>query len=229
MTHWASFVAFLERGLSVAAKLTTAIPEQNFELIRDRIGEILAEELPNQATLTGDSKLANITVYKERFIPVQALVAIAGETPLIDVFYNGGRYEQNTLTAQDGHNTFFIDVYTCAKSQLDAQKKLSVLGDTLAAIQLQRILGVCRAILMAAPYMTLGFEPGFILHRSVRAVTISEPVANRETVAVMHGRLEFSVRAPEDSEGNQAVTADSYQTTAKLQETEKGFIWILEG
>lgn len=213
----------------MAAKLTTAIPAQNFELIRDRIGEILAEELPNQATRTGDSKLANITVYKERFIPVQALTSIAGETPLVDVFYNGGQFEQSTLTEQDGRNSYFIDVYTCAKSQLDVQKKLSALGDTLASLQLQRILGVCRAILMAAPYVTLGFDPGFILHRSVRAVSISEPVAAKEALPVMHGRLEFSVRAPEDSEGNQAVTADSYQTTAKLQETEKGFIWILEG
>lgn len=193
-------------------QIPAAIPTQAFELIRNRIAEILVDELPSQATLQGDSQL-NATVYVERFVPFDLT-----ELPAINVSINRGAYSEHTQRSTDGEYTFNIDVHTSAKSTS------TVRGDVLAQFRLQKMLGVCRGILEDSRYKTLGFAPPFIESRKVTAMEFAQPTEGDGTSSVV-GRLTFIVRAPDR---NGVVTPEliaGYDTQVKLALTNKGYIF----
>ena len=52
----------------MASIISGIIPPQQFEIIRNKIGLILFEEIGNQFVLTADEKI-NAKIFVERFIP----------------------------------------------------------------------------------------------------------------------------------------------------------------
>ncbi len=195
------------------ALITEAIRESNFELIRDRIGEILATELPNQATLNAQEEL-NATVFVECSTPFDK-----SDTPCINVMLSNGDYDNQTVVKTDGTYTYFIDVYTSSKETS---------GDTsdyLSTKNLHRLLGVCSKILEHQKYQTLGYERPSIEHRSVRSINISMPENRQDAYMIMMGRITFTVRIPENKSLLTANNIDGYSTNVKLSLTEKGYIF----
>jgi hypothetical protein len=193
-------------------QIPAAIPTQAFELIRNRIAEILVDELPEQATLSGDTQI-NATVYVERFVPFDHT-----ELPALNVSLGRDVYSEQTQRSTDGEHTYNIDVHCSAKSTP------SVRGDSLAVFRLQKLLGVCRGVLEDSRYKTLGFAPPFIESRKVTAIDYAQPTEGDSTSSVM-GRITFVVRAPDR---NGVVTPEliaGYDTQVKLGLTEKGYIF----
>ena len=78
------------------------IAETNFELIRDRIGAILKDELDNQATRQADTDLT-AAVFTERYVPVDP-----SEGNVLVVYVDRGNYTQQTEITQRGKFNYFV-------------------------------------------------------------------------------------------------------------------------
>jgi hypothetical protein len=193
--------------------ITQAIPPQAFELIRDRIGEILTTEINKQYTLTYDEELDIDAVWVERFIPFDK-----EEMPAINVTLISGNLSGHTQRNTDGQYTYAIDVYTKAKSRDDDP------GDALATRRLHRLIGICRAILESPYYPTLAFTPPFIANRHCESISIAEP-GRQDAVSAIMGRLTFVVRVPESMELKTPTSIAFSNTSVKINTTDKGYFY----
>jgi hypothetical protein len=206
------------------AKINTIIPEQAFELIRNQIGRILADEIANQVLIGGNYDL-DATVYIERFIPFQET-----ELPAVNISLQQGDLAGQTAIQSDGTYVFNVDAYTYSKSEGavddDPDPSNTTRGDSLAFIKLQRLLGVCRAILDDPRYKTLGFAPPFINNRHVSMIGIQSPPNKGDMANCVMGRIVVSVKAPEVTDLIQPQLIEGYKTTVKLEASEKGYLFL---
>lgn len=200
--------------------IENAVPPASFELVRDRIGEILAVELPKQLLLTG-SYYINATVWVERFIPFDKT-----EFPAINVMLADGKYDNQDVRQADGTYNFYIDCYQSAASGPTPDKR----GDVEAMRRLHRILATVRAIIQSPKYLTLAFAEPKIMRRQIETLTIANPDAS-DGLSSVQGRLVLNVRVPEYSELMTAVDIVSWHTSVKLELTDKGYKYVggLEG
>jgi len=196
------------------SKITTIIPIQNFELIRDRVAQILTDELAQQFVLSGDAD-NNATVFLERTIPVDKT-----ETPLVNVNLNRVSLETQVQVNTDAVVLFNIDVYHSSKS--DSTNA----GDQLAVLKLHRLMGICRAILEDPQYKTLGFATPFIMNRHVESLDIAES-GKQDAVSFSMGRLVFSVKIPENTALLVPTVAAGFDTSLTLELTAKGYQFIV--
>lgn len=195
------------------SKILPGIPRRAFELIRDRICEILADELPVQSIVEYDGSL-DATVYCERFIPFDKT-----DIPCVNVLLAKGIYNNKAVVKADGTYTYNVDCYMSAKSSVGVQ------GDTVSAIKLQKLIGICCAILENPQYNTLGFARPFISHTEVSEIAIADPKNNQDAVNVMMGRISFVVRVPENVDALLPRLLVGFDTQVKLGLTEKGYVF----
>ena len=188
----------------MASIIDTIIPLGAFEIIRDRIALILAEELPNQAILQGDSNL-NAKVFTERFTPFANV-----DTPCVNVSLSSGDYTQFTRLSQKGTYEFLIDVYEKAKTEG------TVRGDFLASQKLQKLANVCRGILSHHRYNTLAFAKPFIEHTEVKEIKIAAPQKDKESANLTWARMIFEVRAPDIIDGIIPPDIDTFTSQVLL-------------
>lgn len=189
------------------------IGKQNFELIGVQLGAILTDEVKNQSVLHDDSDL-DASVWYERFVPLHHT-----EMPSVNVALARGSYAGQTVIQTDGKYTYHIDVHTSSLAQ-DGKD-----ADGIAMAKLQRLLGICRAIIEDPKYKTLGFAAPRIKSRHVTEIIIAEPDAD-DTASCVRGRLLVVVEAPENHELLTPVLIGGNDTVVKLEETEKGYKYI---
>jgi len=183
-----------------------SFPTQNFELIRDRIGEILTDELTNQSI---DS-----VVYRERVTPFDKT-----DLECLNVSLAQGDYTSKTQIDTDGEYQYNIDIYVSKKTtETDA-------ADKLANHRLQKLIGIVCYILRASQYRTLLFANPLISHTMVTNFRIADTVNQDATTTVM-ARVQFNVNCTEGSGLSDTIELDKNTTTVKLHETDKGYIWI---
>jgi hypothetical protein len=197
----------------MASKITGVIPSQQFELIRDRIALVLFEELAKQYTLTTDERL-NVKVFLERAIAIDKT-----EMPCINVLLNSGIYSNKSTVTTDGEYSFSIDVYSKEKSTT------TVSGDTLASLSLQKLMGVCRAILANPVYRVLGFDTKLIKGTEVEGLSIKEPTDNNDSTMSIMGRLNFKVIVVETTQLINAVPITGQETTATINLSDSGYLY----
>jgi PKD repeat protein len=193
-------------------KITQAIPSQAFEIIRNRIGLILAEEIDNQSILTYDPDL-DLTVWVERTVPFDKT-----ELPCVNVSLARGSYDSKTYRETDSTYTYNIDVFA------NSESSNGVDGDIDSKFILHKLLGVCRAILENQAYKTLGFLPAFVMRSAVVDLNIAETNPNDGNYSTM-GRLTLSVRVPEVSQIPDAETIAGISTSIKLAQTNQGYYY----
>ena len=197
------------------AKLTALIPNQRFEIIRDRIGEILAEELANQEALDGPVAPA---VYVSRAIPPDET-----DYPMINISLTKGDYSGKTQSQADGNYVYNIDVYTASPTTPEGR------GDQLAAQKLQRYVGMIRAILENPVYRTLDYAPPFMCEGYVSGFEIADPQALLQDSDAQNstvGRLQYAVRVPEYVQLKTAPPIAANLTGVKLELTDKGYLYV---
>jgi hypothetical protein len=194
------------------SELTGIIPQQAFEVIRDRLGAILSDELNNQFVLTGNADF-DLEVWIERFIPFDK-----EELPAINVSFSGGPYAGHTVKQSEGTYTYFVDVHTKAKTTEDDK------GDALATTKLHRLLGMCRSILENPSYKNLGFVAPYISNRHIERIDIADP-GKQDAISERMGRLSVSVRVVETTELIDPPPLVSNLTTIKMSTTEKGYFY----
>ena len=148
--------------------INDAIPQQQFELIRDKIAAILTVEIANQYSLTGENAL-DTTIWLERFVPFSQ-----AELPGVVISLDSCDYITNSTIHSQGEYTFFIDVYTKAKNTDSERAYLTALKD------LHRVLGVIRYILEDPQYRALEFPRPSVSRTEVEGFVISDPKNNQD-------------------------------------------------
>lgn len=193
------------------------IGRQSYELVGDRVAEIIADELPAQfalSTAAPEIKAALAAlVYTERVVPFDKT-----EVPCVNIQLASGDYAGQTIKQDDATYTFLIDCYASAKD------KDGVKGDQFALVKLKKLMGVVRAILKDTRYKTLGYAPGFIMSRQISGIAIANNAQQDATHTVM-GRLTLVVKVPETVDLIEPELIAGYQTTVKLFDTDLGYLW----
>lgn len=200
----------------MASKITTAIGQSNFELIRDRICTILAEEITAQSTILSKPEL-KATVWNERTVPFDFT-----NCPAINVLFS--RANANAYFPKENVyiNTFFIDIYTSDKTNSTTD------GGTRSTWKLHRLAGIVRAILENPIYRTLDFTPPSIETTSVTDISIADPKPNQDGANIMMGRLTFTVQCRETTELKTAVALGGATTQIKMSETNEGYFYEIQ-
>jgi hypothetical protein len=199
------------------AQINKVIGPQNYEIVRDRIGSIIADELNNQFQIAYDPDL-RLSVWNERTIPFDN----DKEMPSINVMLAEDQFDYQTPVDVIGNARYFVDLYFAgAHGGNDGRY-----GDSKANWTMQKVMGKVRSILMHSAYKTLGFTPGFIANRHVESINIQLPDQKRlDAEHVVMGRLVVSVRMNETSPGVDPTVLNDFVTTIKIEETDLGYLY----
>lgn len=208
--------------MPLSAVITEAIPQQNFEAIRDRIAEILTAELAAQWAL--DNTIPKVKqVYTDRSIAIDA----DREVPCINVCVAPLKWVRETMVNADGEYEYYIDIYTSANSSASER------GDSKAMLKMTRLAGLVRAILKAPHYATLAFERGTIGGVNVTGfMPLYKGVHDdaRDALSNVVGRIVVNVRSAEQNIiTDTAVPLLNHTTKVYRENSEYGqrYVWSI--
>lgn len=197
----------------MASKITYPITAQGFELVRDRIGEILIEELANQFVLNPDPDI-NCGVSIERSTPYNKT-----ELPAVNISLFNGTYGKKEQRGVEGVYQYNLDVFHASKA------KGAVGGDTLSAKKLQKLMGLVRFILENPIYKTIGFAPGFIGRVWFTEMGISDVKEKDDGVNTIMGRLILNVLLLEENVLLTPALIQGFETHVKINQTDNGYYY----
>lgn len=149
----------------MTAVLTAPIAKTRQEQVKERIALILSEELAYQKTVVrpeGDDTGDYITDFWNgdnalNLFLDRGVVLDENEMPGIIVNCQSANWESGSVANKQATGRYMVAVLTRAAAT-DSNE-----GDARAAVMAQRIGGMCRAILMAQQYKTLGYTPGTLV------------------------------------------------------------------
>ena len=178
--------------------IPTLIDKQDtFEIVRDKIAVILANESANQVTLATTAGKPNpddwkLRVFLERTNPWEQFENDPADvSPLINVWFDNSNFDlgaSNVMERQKSDGVFNIDCYGYGKSKDDGGTGHEP-GDRAAAIEVQKAIRFVRNILMAAEYTYLDLR-GIVSSRSFRSITVFQPqLDGRNVQHVIGARL----------------------------------------
>jgi len=181
--------------------IDTLIDKQDtFEIVRDKIAQILANETASQQAMAvtagePDPDLWKLRVFTERANPwEQFLNNHDDRSPIVNVWYESSSFEErssNIMERQTTHGTFNVDVFGMGlATETDAGHAP---GDQDAAYVLQRGLRLVRNILMAATYTYLDLR-GLVGKRWIDSLESFQPQFDNQAMQqVQAGRFSFRV------------------------------------
>ena len=201
-------------------QITTIIPTPNFILIRNRIAEILLDEIRFQGVLSYEEWLQNIEVFAERTLAFDET-----EIPAINVMLAYGSYATKDMRQSDGEYEYYIDVYTKSPSSRNEG------GDSKARKMMDTLFGLVRAILEDPKYKTLGYAPPFNCNVRIKSFEVNEKTKSsfglqsspNDSDSLNMGRIIFSVKAPEGNNLPTPNLIDGYQTQVRISDTDLGY------
>lgn len=203
-------------------RIPVVIPRQNFEIIGDRIAEILAAEMANQWVM--DNTLPKVvSVDIERFTPYASEI----EVPAINVNNASGSYANRTRNRVDGTYLFNIDIYTNGPWSEGTGP-----GDVYAMGIMNRIVGMVRTILSSPAYTRLGFDPPaaqIIGSTNVTGFMVGNKATIDDILSSVVGRLQFEVVCVEEAIMQTSVPLEVSGSTLYIdREGGKGFKLLTE-
>jgi hypothetical protein len=194
----------------MAVLITEIIPLQNFEIIKDRLGVILFEELMNQKKL--QCKGIDIDVSIERQEPYDK-----AEDVVVNISQNNIAYNSIDERNSQGNISFNIDVYASGNATIEKD------GNTITRVKLDMILGWIRYILSSTKYQTLAFPKGLIGGTYVDSIQYDDNYGSQDGAFIRMARLQFSVRASEIQEMWNGLEFTGNDTVIKLDNGTKGY------
>ena len=198
------------------AIITETIPRQGFEIVQNRIGEILLLELTNQKVLQGFT--SDFGVFLERQEPFDK-----EEDVMITVMLAGADYKGFTQRDSQGDTTYVIDVFASGYGTPTMQPSL------VARDKAFLYMGMVRYILASGKYQTLGLPPGVIGGKYVESFKFDIDFSNfgnhsnYDARYIRYGRLIFSVRIQENQDLWTGIPLLGNNTLVTLDSTNKGF------
>jgi hypothetical protein len=195
------------------SKINSIIPSRPFELIGERIAQILAIELYYQTAATYDDTI-DATVYYERSVPFDFT-----DLPAVNVSFAGTDNSNEKQQHKDSLYEFEIDIYTMAKTN-DVD-----FGDKISTLRCHKLAGIIDFILSHPVYKTLDFPPGLIGGVYVKSLKINDPKGRQDAEMIKMARLQFQVRSFEQTTFQETTEASVYSTQVKIAETDKGYYY----
>ena len=149
----------------MASIITELIPDQPFQIIQNRIGEILLEEITAQHTLQNlDSSFA---FFVERISPYDV-----SEDVVITIACREQDNQEYTQQSSQGQNMYFVDIF-CGGIENGNQS----ISENVR-LKLFKYVGIVKYILNSGKYPTLGLPRGLIGNRHVKKVTFDTDYSN---------------------------------------------------
>lgn len=197
------------------SKISEIIGPQNFELVRDKIAEILAIELAEQFVLSGDADI-NATVWLERFVPFNY-----NDSPAVNVSIGTIQNPSKDSASSVSELTINVDAIFSAKTDNSDN------GDSLAQVKSHKLIGKCRAILETPAYDVLDFARSSdgIGHTSVQSIDFASKESG-DAVSVAMSRMKFLVKVSETVPLVGTVPLVESNTRVTLELTDKGYRYI---
>lgn len=209
------------------AKIQSLIPPQSCELVRDNIFKILEQEIASQYALSGGEEALNATVKLERTVAINH-----AEIPMIVVSADTSDSSDTSDGSQstvDSTPTWIYNIDVYHKGNSDSENS----GDSIARLNLLRLMGVCRAILSDAQYKFLNPNDtapnlkGIVSRGRVTSMVIAG-TAKQDAVSTVQGRLVFEVRMNEVVELLVPVALEGSDTTVKFELSDEGYKFTVE-
>jgi hypothetical protein len=198
--------------------ITQAIPSQAFEVIRNRIGEIIANEFTAQKVIT--PSWVKPTVWVERYYAFDSETQL----PAVNVTFSGGSYLNENIVRSQAEYIYNINVSTASPSTSSAN------GDKLALLQMQKIVGMIRAILMNPIYVKLGYanNAGIVISRRIESIRIGDKKDIQDALSDVVGQIVLVVNAIETTELGTGVEVQMVNSHVTLDESEQGLFFNAE-
>jgi len=198
--------------------ITQAIPSQAFEVIRNRIGEIIANEFTAQKVIT--PSWVKPTVWVERYYAFDSET----ELPAVNVTFSGGSYLNENIVRSQAEYIYNINVSTASPSTSTAN------GDKLALLQMQKIVGMIRAILMNPIYVKLGYanNTGIVISRRIESIRIGDKKDIQDALSDVVGQIVLVVNAIETTELGIGVDVQMVNSHVRLDESPQGLFFNAE-
>lgn len=203
----------------MASILSEIIGVQNFEVVANRIGSILLEEIDNQKTIQGFDD--EIEIFNERIEPFSK-----EQDVMITIAFREAEYAgQNTRDSQ-GEYIYFIDIFTSGWGEEEISPSI------VSKNKLFRYVGLVRYILSSGKYLTLGFPPGMIGGKYIEKITLDTDYSNfgnhsnYDGSYIRFARIMYKVRVQENQELWQGIELQGNTTNVTLDNTNQGTKFI---
>lgn len=203
----------------MASILSEIIGVQNFEVVANRIGSILLEEIHNQKTIQGFDD--EIEIFNERIEPFSK-----EQDVMITIAFREAEYAgQNTRDSQ-GEYIYFIDIFTSGWGEEEISPSI------VSKNKLFRYVGLVRYILSSGKYLTLGFPPGMIGGKYIEKIKLDTDYSNfgnhsnYDGSYIRFARIMYKVRVQENQELWQGIELQGNTTNVTLDDTEQGTKFI---
>ena len=152
----------------MAALIDSLIDKQdNYEIIRDKIAQILADEIASQKALAvtagKDPTLWDFTIYMERSNPFilarNTAGGVTGEAEIANVWLDNINYvDGNVVDRKQPSTTINIDCVSAKSSQDNPAGGITLSADERASLDAERIGRLVRNILMSDVYTYLALR-----------------------------------------------------------------------
>jgi hypothetical protein len=204
-----------------------------FELVRDKIAQILADEIAGQVSQAGANADAyRLHVYTERANPWNGWLYSELEqidpTPFVNVFYESdvfNRRSGNVVESQETEAIYNIDCYGLGIGEETLAGHLA--ADEAAAVESHRAARLVRNILMAGEYTYLGLR-ALVSERWVdRRVSFPPPKDVQTAQRIGVTRLVLRVKFVEFAPQYQPVNAELLHIELK-RDTDGRVLSVLE-
>ncbi len=194
----------------MASIITEQIPTQGFEIVTNRLGVILLEELTNQKLI--QELKDDFSVFIDRQEPFDN-----SEDVVINISLSNSSFTGLTQKDTQGVCTYFVDVY-CTGNE-----SLSLTGNDDVRQRLHLWIGLIRYILSSTKYQMLGLPAGLIGGKYVNNISFPEMNGNQDASYIRMARLDFSVRVQESQDMWSGIQLLGNDTGIKLYLTDKGY------
>ena len=209
--------------------IPTLIDKQDtFEIVRDQIAQILADEVASQmAIATNEAKDPDdwkLRIFTERSNPWEQFQnpdeANFDDSPIVNVWFDSDNFDMsasNILERQKTEAVYNMNCYGYGRSKDDGGTG-HIPGDKEAAFEVQRALRLVRNILMAAEYTYLGLR-GVVWQRWPQSITVFQPQQDARNVSQLVGaRVAFRVVFNEFSPQVESVELEAVRVDVKRTE-----------
>lgn len=198
----------------MASIITELIPDQPFQIIQNRIAEILIEEITAQHQI--QSLESSFAFFVERISPYDV-----SEDVVITIACREQDNMEYTQRTSQGDNMYFIDIF-CGGIESDDR---SMSEDV--RLKLFKYVGIVKYILNSGKYPTLGFPKGLIGNKHVKKVTFDTDYSNwgnhsnYDASGIRFCRIIYMVRALEETQLWQGIPLQGNDSVVYTG-TEKG-------
>lgn len=191
----------------MTAKIQSLIDKQDtFEIVRDKIAQILADETASQqakaTAASKDSSLWKLRIYLERSNPwEQFLNSPSDLSPLVNINYDNSTFDPHAsdrVKTQRADGIYNIDCYGYAEAADDGNGG-HIPGDKAASLVVHRAIKLVRNILMASSYTYLDLR-GTVGGRWPDSITVFQPTSQDQVIQnVIAARIALRVQFNETS------------------------------